>query len=57
MFYANEDSGAFSFNPCFSGTRARTSVISVAVSIRSPVSILVFLELAPGPDNEVITYD
>ncbi len=36
------------FNPCFSGTRARTSPVCGDDGI-SGVSILVFLELAPGP--------
>ncbi len=35
------------FNPCFSGTRARTQTISRS-KISKRVSILVFLELAPG---------
>ncbi len=38
----------FCFNPCFSGTRARTRLRDEYGAI-SDVSILVFLELAPGP--------
>ena len=37
------------FNPCFSGTRARTSIRQDRKEDGSQVSILVFLELAPGP--------
>ncbi len=37
-----------SFNPCFSGTRARTSDQAPGRAGERLVSILVFLELAPG---------
>ena len=37
-----------SFNPCFSGTRARTGVPGACRAGEIRVSILVFLELAPG---------
>jgi len=40
--------GMPSFNPCFSGTRARTQEVHVIDFWTVPVSILVFLELAPG---------
>jgi len=36
------------FNPCFCGTRARTSDDWDMVRYISLVSILVFVELAPG---------
>ena len=42
------DSLRMSFNPCFSGTRARTRLIHPQRP-HNLVSILVFLELAPGP--------
>ena len=37
------------FNPCFSGTRARTLYFASDEAGLGQVSILVFLELAPGP--------
>ncbi len=37
-----------SFNPCFSGTRARTVIFMAEYILGMSVSILVFLELAPG---------
>ena len=37
------------FNPCFSGTRARTLEATWDTVVGTDVSILVFLELAPGP--------
>ncbi len=41
------------FNPCFSGTRARTHSAGRDRCLRG-VSILVFLELAPGPVTGVV---
>ena len=38
---------AYSFNPCFCGTRARTRS-STTITAETSVSILVFVELAPG---------
>ena len=38
------------FNPCFCGTRARTGS-GPRIRTPGPVSILVFVELAPGPDG------
>ena len=37
-----------SFNPCFCGTRARTTISKAPYFSRELVSILVFVELAPG---------
>ena len=36
------------FNPCFCGTRARTQENPLGIDTLSDVSILVFVELAPG---------
>ncbi len=45
----------WSFNPCFSGTRARTFFVVIRPESNPRVSILVFLELAPGlPIEDVI---
>ncbi len=43
-----DDLTKLSFNPCFSGTRARTAPGPGGREEYSQVSILVFLELAPG---------
>ena len=50
-----ESTAGSGFNPCFSGTRARTESGRSDAPRKHPVSILVFLELAPGRRRHVIS--